>query len=46
LEIEGFYKLQVTPWFNVQPDIQGIIHPGGAGLRNACVTTLRVELDF
>ena len=46
LAIEGFYKWQITPWFNLQPDLQYIINPGGRGLANACVATLRVELDF
>jgi porin len=46
LELEGFYKVQLTPWFNVQPDVQYIIHPGGTGIPNACVVTVRVELDF
>jgi len=46
LEIETFYKLQITPWFNIQPDLQYIINPGGTGLSNACVATIRVELDF
>ena len=30
LAIEGFYKVQVTPSFNVQPDVQYIINPDGA----------------
>ena len=46
LAIEGFYKVQVTPWFNVQPDVQYIINPDGRPGRNALVATVRVELDF
>jgi porin len=46
LAIEGFYKLQITPWFDVQPDLQYIINPGGTGRSNALVMTLRAELDF
>jgi porin len=46
LAIEAFYKLQITPWLNVQPDLQYILHPGGTGRPDALVTTLRVELDF
>jgi porin len=46
LAIEGFYKLQLTPWFDVQPDLQYIINPGGTGRPNALVMTVRAELDF
>jgi porin len=46
LAIEAFYKLRVTPWFDVQPDLQYIINPGGTGRSNALVMTLRAELDF
>ncbi len=46
LAIEGFYKCRLTPWFNVQPDLQFIINPGGTGKSNALVMTLRAELDF
>lgn len=46
LAVEGFYKIQITPWFNVQPDLQYIVHPGGKGLGDALVATIRVELDF
>jgi len=31
LMLEINYRLQVLPWLFVQPDIQGIIHPGGLG---------------
>jgi porin len=46
LSLEGFYKIQITPWFNVQPDVQYIASPGGKGLHDAIVTTIRVEMDF
>jgi porin len=46
LAIEGFYKLRITPWFDVQPDLQYIINPGGTGRPNALVMTVRVEIDF
>jgi porin len=46
LAIETFYKLQITPWLDIQPDLQYIINPGGAGRPNALVMTLRGEIDF
>ena len=45
LAIEGFYKLQLTPWFNIQPDLQYILNPDGNN-RDAMVGTVRAELDF
>jgi porin len=29
LAVETFYKLQITPWASVKPDLQFIQHPGG-----------------
>ena len=46
LAIEAFYKLQFTPWFNVQPDVQYILTPSGRAGRDAVVGTIRAELDF
>ncbi|HQT87442.1 MAG TPA: carbohydrate porin [Acidiphilium sp.] len=53
--IEATYQLQVTPWWQVQPDIQYVINPG-AGilnpahptrlLRNALVLGVRTSLVF
>ncbi len=43
---EVFYKAQIMPWLAVKPDIQYIINPGGAGLKDALVGTVRVELVF
>ncbi len=45
LAIETFYKLQITPWFNLQPDLQYILHPSG-NRPDALVGTIRAELDF
>jgi porin len=45
LAIETFYKLQLTPWASVQPDVQYIQHPGGK-FDDAIVGTLRVQVDF
>ena len=41
---ELFYRLHLTPWLQLQPDLQYIVHPGGAGLPDALVGTLRLEL--
>ncbi|MEA3489275.1 MAG: carbohydrate porin [Candidatus Omnitrophota bacterium] len=41
------YKLQITKWFFVQPDIQYIIHPGGTGkVPNAMVIGSRFGFTF
>src|SRR5579862_3182312 len=45
--IELTYKAQIKPWWNVQPDLQFILTPGGAqGARNAAVLGLRTTLAF
>lgn len=43
--VEGFYSLEVTPWLNVQPDLQYVIHPGGT-YANALVATVQVGIEF
>ena len=43
---ELFYRLQVTPWLHLRPDLQFIVHPGGVGNSDAFVGTLRVELTL
>ncbi len=43
--VEGFYSIQVTPWLNVQPDLQYVIHPGGT-YANALVATVQVGIKF
>jgi porin len=45
LAIEGFYRVLLTPWLFIQPDLQYIINPGGIH-PDALVGTVRVELDF
>jgi porin len=45
LEIEGFYQFALTPWMQVQPDMQYIIHPGGR-YSDALVATLRCTIQF
>ncbi|HEX3358114.1 MAG TPA: carbohydrate porin [Tepidisphaeraceae bacterium] len=43
--IETFYKLQLTPWFSVQPDLQYVIDPATAN-HDALVGTLRLAITF
>jgi porin len=45
LAMETFYKLKVTAWAALQPDLQYIIHPGGQ-YANALVGTIRMEVNF
>ena len=44
--VELFYKAQLTPWLSIKPDLQYIANPGGAGLDDAWVGTVRLELIF
>ncbi|MEM7164771.1 MAG: carbohydrate porin [Planctomycetota bacterium] len=44
--IELYHTVQLLPWLAVQPDLQFIRHPGGAGVDNATVASLRVRIDF
>lgn len=44
--LEITYSLFFVPWIQVQPDLQWIIHPGGAGLKNALVATLRMSVNI
>ena len=41
--IEATYQRQVTPWLQIQPDIQYVFHPG-AGVTGADGQTVRNEL--
>jgi porin len=43
--IETFYKLQLTPWASLKPDLQYIISPSGK-YPDALAFTLRAEIDF
>ncbi|NOZ23197.1 MAG: carbohydrate porin [Planctomycetes bacterium] len=43
--MECFYKMQVTPYLTVQPDIQYILNPGGDG-KDALVGGLRFAIAF
>jgi len=47
LAVETFYKIQITPWSSVKPDLQWIVNPGGdRSLGNAFVGTIRFEIAF
>ncbi len=43
---ELFYKARLTPWASVKPDLQYITNPGGTGLDDAIVATVRIEIIF
>jgi porin len=45
LSIEAFYLAQLTPWMQIQPDLQFIEHPSGQ-LPNALVLTIRTTIQF
>ena len=45
--LEATYKVQLAPWWSVQPDLQYIITPSGvAGSKNAVVLGLRTTVAF
>ncbi len=45
--IEATYKIQVAPWWSVQPDVQYIVTPSGVqGSKNAAVLGLRTSVAF
>ncbi len=43
---EIFYTWQLTGWAWIKPDFQYIVHPGGMGLPNASVISLRCAIEF
>lgn len=43
--IEGFYKIQITPWFAIQPDMQYIFNPGGEN-KDAFIIGVRTMVNF
>lgn len=43
--VETFYKLQLTDFMSIKPDLQYIVNPGGAG-RDAFVAGARLEIAF
>ena len=46
LNVQAFYKVQVTPWLALKPDVQYIANPGGTRRPDAFVGTLRLEVTF
>lgn len=45
--VEAFYRIEVTPWFHLTPDLQVIVDPGGRDDRDvAIVYGLRAEMSF
>jgi porin len=45
--VEATYKVQLAPWWNVQPDFQYIVTPSGVqGSHNAVVLGLRTSVAF
>jgi len=45
--IEGTYKVQVAPWWSIQPDVQYIITPSGVeDSQNAVVLGIRTSVAF
>jgi len=46
IDYELFYRIQLTPWFYVKPDVQYIQNPGGQGTPDALAVTLRAQIDF
>ncbi|HEX5553969.1 MAG TPA: carbohydrate porin [Chitinophagaceae bacterium] len=45
INLETFYKFLITPWLNIKPDIQYIIHPGGQ-YKNVVIGTLLLDFAF
>ncbi len=45
--VDVYYRLNVTPWAHVQPELQFVFDPGGTGaVSDAVVGGLRVSIDF
>jgi porin len=43
---EVFYKVHLTGWMSIQPDLQYIVNPGGRGLDNALVGIVQLAVQF
>jgi carbohydrate-selective porin OprB len=46
MNVGAFYKLQLSPWLALKPDLQFVVHPRGAPTPSMLVGTLRVEVGF
>lgn len=45
--LEWMYKVQITEWLNIQPDVQYIINPGGTGnIKNALVLGFQLGVSM
>jgi porin len=45
--VEATYKIQIAPWWSVQPDVQYIVTPSGVeGSKNATVLGVRTSVAF
>jgi porin len=44
---ETFYKIELNPWFSIEPDFQYVIDPGGvSGRPDAFLGTVQILADF
>ena len=46
IDYELFYRVQVTPWFYIKPDVQYISNPAGQGTPDALAISLCRQIDF
>ena len=46
LALECFHAFHANNWLVIQPDVQYIVNPGGMGLNNALVATLRAVVQL
>ena len=45
--LEWMYKIQITPFLNIQPDVQYVINPGGRGdIKDALVLGFQLGLSM
>jgi len=45
--VEFTYQAQITPWFELQPDLQMVVQPGGStAIPGALVLGLSATIDF
>jgi porin len=47
LMFEITHMFQATPWFQIQPDVQWVVHPGGSSdIPNALVVGMQMRVDL
>ena len=45
--VEATWREEVAPWWSLQPDVQMIVHPGGASTEDSLfIVGLRTEIVF